>query len=673
MSNYKSKVQNIIQKPPTKIKKNQVKKNRQKRWLWVSAILLLTLISFYPSIKCDFTSWDDPLYVTENNLIKNLYFENIKNIFSTGHAVALNYHPLTVLSFAIDFHFSGLNPLHYHLVNVIIHLLNTLLVFFFAFKLSNGKLFVGIIVSLFFGIHPMHVESVTWISERKDVLYAFFFIASLICYLNYTQSNKTKFLIFTFILFFLSILSKAMAVVLPVVLILIDYYQGRKLTIKTLAEKIPFFIVSLIFGLLAINIQSKEAIATYETFTLFQRISFGFFGFFTYIWKMILPIDLSAFYPYPIADSQIAFPISFYLPVIIGLILFITIPLLTFFYPAKMKLISFGIGFYFITIVFVLQFISVGQVIMAERYSYIPYIGLLFLIGMLLNNLTERKPLLKKFIFVVISGIAILFSYLTHERTKVWKTTETLWTDVINKYPHPPWNIEIAYVGRGRYYASEKNDLEKALSDFNTLLSMKTKNATVYNNLGNIYAVKGQDNERMNDLISAKQNYEKSLNYFKTSLSLDSNAKNTYVNRATAYIFMKNYELAANDFNKALKYDNENFELIEKRAYAYYKSRKWSEAKIDYDFLISKFPEKTYFFQYRGYIKFNLEKFNEGIQDLLITVQREPQNETAYYYLSLCYYSLNDYMPAFKNAERAIQFNYKVDQNYLNMLRSKIK
>lgn len=661
---------NLKKSKKTSFNNNKIisKNKTQSDWFWIISILILTFISFYPSLKCNFTSWDDPLYITENDLIKNLTFENIKNIFSTKQSVALNYHPFTVLSFALEYHFSKLNPLHYHFLNLIIHLANTFLVFIFIFRLSNGKLFVGLFVSVFFGIHPMHVESVTWISERKDVLYTFFFIVSLIIYLKYTATMKTKFLIISFIFFIFSVLSKAMAVVLPLTMILIDYYQTRKLTTKTILEKIPFLIISLLFGLLAINIQSKEAIASYETFTLIQRICFGFFGFFTYIWKMILPINLSSFYPYPIAESKIAYPTIFYLPVLSGMLLFVFIVLLSIIKPAKMKLITFGIGFYFVTIVFVLQFLSVGQVIMADRYSYIPYIGLLFPLGILLNNYIEKKIFYKKQIILLTIGIVLIFSYLTHERTKVWENTETLWTNVINQYPYPPWTIEIAYVGRGKYYAEEKNELEKALRDFNTLVLMKTKNPSVYNNLGNIYGVKGQEFERLGDTTKAKEIYNKSIEYYAKSLLIDSKAKNTYVNRATAYIYMKNYELAIADFTMALQLDPQNLNIIEKRAYIYYILKRWKEAGNDYDILISNISDKTYMFQYRGFSKMKLGMYKEAIIDFNITIEKEPQNGAVYYYLSQCYNYLNDNSSALYNLNKAIQFGYQVDSRYINLL-----
>ncbi len=657
-------------KTPAEIKKNksartdkhvQSKKNWRSGWMWISSILLFTFIVYYPVLKCGFTSWDDPLYVTENPLIRNFSFENILRIFSFRESVAANYHPLTILSLAIDYHFAKLNPATYHFINLLFHLFNTLLVYIFIYKLSKGKMFGALLSALIFAIHPMHVESVAWVSERKDVLYTFFFLLSMIFYLKYKESQKIRLLIFTFLLFLFSVLSKAMAVVLPVVLILIDYYEGRKLSIKNLAEKVPFFVISLIFGFLAIGIQSKESIASYETFTFTQRIGFGFFGFFMYIWKLLLPLNLSTFYPYPTLGKEIAYPASIYIPAAIGFLILMAACFILVRKYEKLKPLAFGIAFYLTTVIFVLQFISVGQVIMADRYSYVSYIGLLFPLGIYLHNFRESKPVLKNILPVFILIVALIFSYISRERIRVWENTDTLWTSVINKYPYPPWKIEIAYVGRGRYFA-EKNELEKALADFNTLLSMKTKNAAVYNNLGNIYGVKGQAFQNSGDTLNAGQAFGKSLDYYSTALSLDSTGStSTYVNRATAYIFMKEYKLAAEDFNRAIIQDPGNNSLVEKRAYAYFMSGNWTQAVTDYNYLLSVSPGRTYMFQYRGTALMNNGKYREAINDFNITIQREPQNAQAYYNLSVCYGKLNDQQNAKSFLEKAISHGYKLE------------
>ena len=239
-------------------------------------IVIITFIVFFPSFKCGFTNWDDEDYVTKNSLVVS-NFIHVKEIFKTP--VLLNYHPITMLTFALNYQFGKLNPVGYHLWNVLLHVLNTILVFVFIFIFTKRNLLMATIVALFFGIHPMHVESVAWVSERKDVLYVFFFLAALISYLYYKEKGKPIWYSITLLLFILSCLSKAMAVVFPFVLILIDYYTADSISQiaiwkrKTSIDKIPFFLISLVFGITAYVIQHNgKAMEFMNHFTSFQRL-----------------------------------------------------------------------------------------------------------------------------------------------------------------------------------------------------------------------------------------------------------------------------------------------------------------------------------------------------------------------------------------------------------------
>ena len=226
-------------------------------------LVLLTYISFSPSLKNEFTNWDDPTYVTENPMVMSDKTQ-WKEIFS--QPVSLNYHPLTMLTLAWNYQSADkeggkLNAKVFHVWNVWLHVFNTLLVFYFIWLLSGRQLLTAAFTAAVFGVHPMHVESVSWVSERKDVLYTFFFLLSCISYLLYLDKKKILYLVLCFVLFALSCLSKAMAVVLPVVLLAIDYFKGRKWDIKLLFEKIPFLLLALYIGVKAYQIQSTDAIS----------------------------------------------------------------------------------------------------------------------------------------------------------------------------------------------------------------------------------------------------------------------------------------------------------------------------------------------------------------------------------------------------------------------------
>ena len=195
---------------------------KEKLLISICLILVITYIAFYPSLENDFVNWDDGAMVKENKKIQTLSLQN----FASFHKTSL-YHPLVDLSYAIEYHFFKLTPLAYHTTNLILHMLNCLLVFWVIYLLSD-KIFVSLSVALFFGIHPLHVESVAWITERKDVLYALFFLGGLISYIYYLKKGDKKDYYISLSLFILSLLSKSMAITFPLVLVLCDYILNKK-------------------------------------------------------------------------------------------------------------------------------------------------------------------------------------------------------------------------------------------------------------------------------------------------------------------------------------------------------------------------------------------------------------------------------------------------------------
>lgn len=212
-------------------------KNYRQYYL-LAGILLLTVLLYSNSLDSEFINYDDNVYITGNNYIKNFSAEGFTDIIK---AYSKDELPLTLISFTIDYKFFGLNPVPYHIENLIFHLINILLVFLLIKKLSKRPV-VALIASLLFAIHPLRTESVVWSAERKDMLVTLFFLSSVIFYINYiTSGYKLKWLIFSLILSMLAILSKFTALTIPFVLFLADYYYSRKFTLKVILEKIPFF------------------------------------------------------------------------------------------------------------------------------------------------------------------------------------------------------------------------------------------------------------------------------------------------------------------------------------------------------------------------------------------------------------------------------------------------
>lgn len=214
-----------------------------------------------------------------------------------------NYHPLPMLSLAIDWKLYGENATGYHRTALFFHLVNTALVFFFILLLMESA-WVAAIVAALFAVHPAHTESVAWISERKDVMYVCFFLVSLIAYLFYWKSKSVLSYVVCILAFVFSLLSKGQAVTLPIVLLLIDYLKNRKWKWNVLIEKIPFLVLSIAFGLLAVKAQSlSKSIADIPYYTFPEKMLFAAFSLFSYIYKAIIAYPLSAFYPYPLKGA----------------------------------------------------------------------------------------------------------------------------------------------------------------------------------------------------------------------------------------------------------------------------------------------------------------------------------------------------------------------------------
>jgi tetratricopeptide (TPR) repeat protein len=496
----------------------------------IALITLLTSAIYLKSLSNDFVNWDDELYVYKNTGITTLKKDSIaytlKHVFTTY--VVGNYHPLTMLTYCVEYSQSQLNPKTYHTTNLILHILNSILVLAFIWLLSKQK-YTALFVALLFAVHPMHVESVAWISERKDVLYSFFYLASLCSYMLYISKQKQLFYIITFFLFVLALLSKAMAVTIPVVFIAIDYYLKTPINFQSLKNKIPFFILSLLTGVFAIKAQlAFDAIGDASAHPFYDRILFGCYGIINYIFKLFLPINLSCFYAYPIKQSNV-YPIVYYLaPLVVLALVFV---LYKFF--RTNRVVVFGSLLFLITIALVLQILPVGEAIVADRYTYLPYIGLFFIIATAIEKQIQKSNPLKPIIYILTVSAIIIFSYMSHKRSLVWKNGFILWDNAIQNSA-PSYT---SYYCRGNAYATLNNH-QKAIDDFNAAERIRKTDYNLYYSRGYSYYF--------------TQQYQLAIEDFNAALKLNPNIFDAYLTRGGAYFQLKQYEKAIDDYNIVL-------------------------------------------------------------------------------------------------------------------------
>jgi len=512
-------------------------------YILVFLMIIATYCAFSPVKKNDFVNYDDPHYVYENTLIKELNFKNIKNIFTTRTSNL--YVPLVLLSYSIEHHFFNLEPKTYHHTNLILHLLNCLLVLWLIWLLSKNLL-ITITISGLFALHPLHVESVAWATERKDVLYAFFYLLSLLSYHYYNERNSKKYYVFAVLFYILSCFSKVMAITLPAILILYDYFYLQKRSWKIILNKIPFFIISLVFAIIAIKIMELEGRGAADiNYNLFDKIITACYGLFFYIHKAVLPINLSVIYPYPEKTGTLLPFIYLISPILIGMIFWIV-----FFYKKSNAVIKACFLFFIISILPVLQLIPNTFTIAADRYFYLPSLGLFGIAAYLLNYAVEQKKIRSSFAYTLVLGIIIIFSVATYNRCKVWENSITLFSDVIKNYQAS----DVAYGNLGLAY-NNKGDFKTALPLLEKAAVLNPKNSEVLNNYG--WA------------LSMNKQYEQAIEQFNRSIAVYPKQAKTYINLGNTYGTVGKFELSIENFSKALELEPNNVTTLYNLGYTY--------------------------------------------------------------------------------------------------------
>lgn len=597
-----------------------------KIYLWLSLVLLAIFVIYALGFKNGFVDWDDSEYVFGNPYVLEPTGDNIRTLLRS--VVALNFHPLTMLSLAINSLLFGPGATSFIVTNTVIHLLNTVLIFFFAYQLSHKNQWVGIFVATLWGLHPMHVESVIWVSERKDVLYSFFFLLACLAYLKYRKTSAKTWLLVTFLLFVASCISKAMAVVLPCVLLLIDYWEGGNQGLKTFLkpsvflEKIPFLLVAVFIGLVATNVQAggdfhgwllriaekKDAVGQ-EPFAA-RWLVYGSYGFLMYLIKLVAPFRLSAFYPYPENVKNIE-PQHWLGPVVFVLVVGFAIWQLFTAKTERQRLPVFGIGFFLITIILVLQFMTVGAAIMADRYSYLSYFGLIFLIVYGLYLLTSQSDSALRLSTIGLSLFAVLCFYLTARQVRVWKNTEILWLNALQFYPENDQMHE----GLGDYYG-KNNRIDEAMLQFQAAVQNGSSRYHCYEGLGNAYGL--------------KNNFPKALEMYDQAIRMDSTKSDVYYNRGLTYNKVNRFQDALRDFNKALRLvPGKDTTVLPARGFTYLQLKNYKESLADYERFLRFKPNDATALHNRGVSRFYLGDRNGALADIRRAVALKADYEEA--------------------------------------------
>ena len=637
-------------------------------------VALAAFLVYLPSLENGFVNWDDDRYVYANPALASLSPGLILD--SLTSVVLSNWHPLTMISYSLDYTFWGLNPFGFHLTNLLLHTLNASLVFLLVTTLiklgreeseaSPYTLVAATITALFFAMHPLHVESVAWVSERKDVLYSFFYLLAVGLYLRYvrTESARRLYYVAMLVVFALSLLSKAMAVTLPVVLLILDYYplgrlKGPGRLLRMVVEKLPLFAMSAASSALTLwTFRSNDVMSDLEALPLAERCVLALANYSIYLYKLFVPLSFAPFYPIPTG------PDVFTPGYLAAVAVFFALTFVSLFVLRRRKVFGAAWLYYLATLLPVAGFIQAGAHIMADRYTYLPLLGPFLLLGLgagslytrtLCNGRASTQSRARQRGALLALGVFIfgLLSYKTVLQTRIWHDPMTLWTHAVDMYPesaHVAYNNRgMLHYSRGSYieayadfkrannidpayteplynigvYHFERKELDEAVAYFMRAIETDPGYTMAYLNIGVIYSAKGEQ-------VRAIEHYDKTL-------ELSPEFAGAYFNRGNSYYALGEFALAAGDFTSGIEREPLNADAFNKRGAAYFKLGEYKRAIDDHTRAIELQGRflSAYLNRANAFVKEGNP--HAAIVDYRVVISLDPRHGRAYYNLGQLY------------------------------------
>ncbi|HEX2900018.1 MAG TPA: tetratricopeptide repeat protein, partial [Bacteroidia bacterium] len=563
--------------------------------------------TFQGVTQLQWTNWDDDRYVYENKLVAEADYSAI---FSTP--VAGNYNPLPIATFALEWQVAGDNPWLYHFDNLWLHLVCTALVFWLLGLLGLQPLWAGF-AALMFGIHPLHVESVAWITERKDVLYGLFYLGSLIAYLRFQRSGDRAAYVLCLLLFALALLSKIQAVSLPLAMIALDAYQGRKWTIKAGLQKLPFFLGAATMGIVGMALlQDIHSLNAETQFGWSERLVLGLNAFFIYLVKAVIPYETCIVYPYPAAVG---------IQHVLGAVAAMGMVLAAILLRKKAPSLFFGMAFFAVSVVFVLQILGAGHAYQADRFTYISYIGLFFAMAMGAQRLAASN----RSRTLVLAGLGVVmvgfYGIRSREYIPKWENSFTIWSDMIEKYPN---RFALAYINRGDHLRLHQQK-DRGMADFSTAISLNPNFYMGYLNRADLCFELGEDARAIADYTQALR----LLGPFGEDAEHNLIIVQALGNRGSLHARNGRFQEALADLNPALAQLPDDLNLLNSRALTWLDLGMFPEAIADLSAILELQPRSVNARINRGVAYMNIGKLDDALRDFDMALQDDPQNQSA--------------------------------------------
>ncbi len=652
---------------------------------WVGLIMGTAFLFLWPVILAEYTELDDKHLILTNT---EMFMRRPDKVWVMS-LFTPHYKPLVLLSWVIEGNLFGLKSSVLHFNNLLLHAINSVLAFFIVLRLSScfsstrtRAQLIALFSALLFAVHPLHVESVAWAIERKDVMYTCFFFLGILAYFRYLDKPSLKWMLLTTVSFAASLLCKAPAIIFPAVLFLIDWAYGRPLKLARFTEKWPvhiMFVIGLalfgVFGVLG-NVESggkgkgkgKAVAAPVATEGSLERMIsekpvsdvypltelpgfyskialIGLKGIFWYLHSYI-PVGLSLAYPYRDWLPAIGHGIHI-LPALLALG--------AFFVWRRRKdkpFLFFTHVFFFLTLAPALIRTGLGKgIFLSDRYVYIPILGLLFFICGILVSWMDKKSWPVKRQYIVMGTLVLLFGSIAFLQARVWRTGETLWTNVINKFP----NIDYAYVNRAIWY-KDNNMQQKAIDDLSVAIELDRFDDHALIHRGTILRQAG--------------NKEQALADFNQVLSHAPGNEHAINGKANVLFELGRYAEAEEIYSQGLKIKPKMVTLLVNRAASRYFLRKYDEALADLAKAESIAPYYGSLYQKRTVIYMALGDYPNAVIAARKTAQFEPQNHANFGDLGVALQNLGRHQEAIEAFTQAIGVFNRGERYYRARARS---
>lgn len=640
-----------------------------------SALVIIPFAIFWQVRAFEFLNYDDGWYVNGNgHILTGLTLQNIKWVFISAHGA--NWHPLTGLSHILDCQLFGLNPGWHHMVNLFFHIANTLLLFTVLRKMTVA-IWQSAFVAALFAIHPLHVESVAWISERKDVLSTMFWLLTTAAYFRYVKNPTKGIYVLTLALFALGLMAKPMLVTLPFVLLLLDYWPLNRLEDKTgkfnwlicrrrVWEKMPFFILAAASGIITFLVQkSTGAVWKTEALPLILRVANAVGSYVKYIEKLVWPTHLAIFYPHP--TDKLSFGLVFAASIAL---VTITVGILRI--GNRYKYLPVGWFWYLGTLVPVIGLVQVGDQAMADRYTYVPFIGLFLIIACAANDILANWKYRKIILSLSAAAVVSIFSVCTWFQTSYWRNSITLFEHALK-------------VTNGNYVAcnnlalafGQRNKFDEAINSLNLALRIKPDYLEAYNNLGMVYGQLGRLQEqieqcnkaiRINPLFpdayynlaeaySQLGQDREAIQAYKQAIELKPDYAQAYSGLGVVYSKIGLFTEAVQICEKALKIDSANSLIFYHLGIVYEKIGRYQEAVDVNRKAIRIRTDYADAYNNLGVALGRLGRYQEAVDAFNQAIKIKPDYAEVYSNLGFAYHQLGRNAEAIEACLQAIEIN----------------